>query len=124
MDEEEPVDEEEPGNFDGGTCDYCGATRGDDWTRLEVVRPQPEDPTSELAFDYVDLLFCTVDHAGLYLLKGRLPQVAPPTVPEPYTWRDRALGWLIGIAVVATVLWSLFIFGIGAWTFIRHVRGS
>lgn len=110
---------------DSDACDYCGSATGDvDWLSLEVARPQPDDPTGSQYHDYVALVFCSPTHAGFYLQEGRLPPVAPPPLPAPLSRWERAQGWLIGITLAACILWTLFIFGLGAWTFVRHLRGS
>jgi len=110
---------------DDSACAYCGgATDAPGWLVLEVSRPRTEDPSQAQVHDYLDLLFCSEAHAGCYLSEGRLPPPAAPPVPAPLTRWERAQGWLIGIAIVAVLLWCLFLFGLGAWTFVRHLRGS
>jgi hypothetical protein len=110
---------------DKSSCDYCGDPIGDaGWIGLAVLRPRPEDLIASEQLDVVDLEFCSRPHAALYLHEDRLPPVASAPVPEPLTTWERAQGWLIGAAVVAVIVWSLFIFGLGAWTFVRHLRGT
>lgn len=102
-------------------CDYCGKPSGRlDWLAIELARPSGAIDT----FDYLDFVFCSSEHAGLYLQERKLPPVRAVGPPQPLTRWDRVQGWLIGIAIVAVLLWAVFLFGLGAWTFVRHVRGS
>ena len=105
-------------------CDLCGTTPYDkNWMSLEVARPQPGDVEDYQAHDYVEFLFCSVDHAREYFQKHELPPVKPVAVPPPSTRRENLEGWLIVLLVVSVALGTLFLLGLGAWTFVRHILG-
>jgi hypothetical protein len=115
--------------FNRALCDFCGGDAyASSWLHLEVSRPVKPDliePITHEYSDYVDLLFCPEEHAGEYLLQGQLPAIKPYDTDfgKPLTLKERISDWLLVTVVASGLLLSLFLFGLGAWTFVRHLRG-
>ena len=112
------------------SCDFCGGDAyATGWLSLEVSRPVKADLVEPLMHedtDYVGLIFCSEEHAGQYLMQGQLPAVKPydTAFGKPLTLKERIKEWFVITVVLSGLVLTLFLFGLGAWTFVSHIRGS
>ncbi|WP_454778056.1 hypothetical protein [Georgenia muralis] len=67
-------------------CRYCKApVPENEWFGLEVTRPvkMPDGSTSEVDVDFLDAVFCSQEHAALWLAAPIPPTVVPQVTVFP-----------------------------------------
>ena len=106
--------ESEEAIYEDLLCDYCGVAV--QLGTLDVTIQRAEDRNGFLAWDTLDLYFCTEAHAASYLGQHRLPA---PNYESPEVQRRRWSDRLFDAGAILVVLLLVGTILTGAWTLLR-----
>lgn len=99
-------------------CDYCGAPVPEStWFGLEVQQPGQRVPAGKFdGVNWINVVFCSQEHAALWL-RVPLPPPEPPSQVARPDWKERIqLGLIFGAVLVVLGLAI-----VGGFTIVRHL---